>query len=166
MLQTRQPFPVKQLLLAILLVGSLDIISAFIDVWIANRTMPDKVLKYIASAVFGKEALAGGISMTIMGLVFHFIIAGSFTVLFYFLYPTLLRWIRNKIFMAFLYALFMWIVMTFIVLPLTPLNRGSVVPLKTIKAVLSLTVAIGLPLSFMMGRFIPFRANLKMENDI
>ena len=166
MLQARQPFPVKQLLLAILLVGSLDIISAFIDVWIANRAMPDRILKYIASAVFGKEALTGGVSMTIMGLVFHFIIAGSFTVLLYFLYPTLLRWIRNKILMAFLYALFMWMVMTFIVLPLTPLNRGPVVPVKAIKAVLILTVAIGLPLSFMMGRFIPLRANLKMENDI
>ncbi len=157
MIQSKHAFPLTKMLLAILLVGSLDICSAFIDVWIANRASPDRVLRYIASAVFGKEALTGGVLMSIMGLLFHFIIAGSFALWFYFIYPYLVQWFRNKIVIALVYALFMWSVMTFIVLPLTPLNRGPVVLLKAVKAILILTVCIGLPLSFMMGRFIPAR---------
>ena len=65
-----------------LIVGTLDITFACIQVYILNGTMPYRVLKYISSAIMGKEAYNGGSEMVILGLLMHYFIAFSFTILF------------------------------------------------------------------------------------
>src|SRR5688500_17155151 len=65
----------RTILFSGLLVGSLDITAALVQFYIKTGKDPLIVLKYIASAVFGKDAYAGGNKMAIYGLLFHFIIA-------------------------------------------------------------------------------------------
>jgi len=65
--------------LTALLAGTLDISSAIVKYYIDKHgSMP--LFKYIASAVFGQEAYAGGTLMVVWGLVFHYMIAFIFTV--------------------------------------------------------------------------------------
>ncbi len=76
----------KTILISGLLVGTLDILSAFVDVYISSGKNSLVVLNYIASAAIGKTAFAGGVGIQLLGLLFHFIIAFLFTVLFFWLY--------------------------------------------------------------------------------
>ena len=82
---SKSPGPLKVILVAGLVAGTLDILAAFVQTYINTRKGPDIVLKYIASGVFGrKEAFGGGDSMIIWGLLFHFIIAMAFAAFFCF----------------------------------------------------------------------------------
>ena len=50
----------KQIFKTTIIAGCLDIIAACIQSYILKSSTPDKVLKYIASGVFGKAATSGG----------------------------------------------------------------------------------------------------------
>src|SRR5690349_14365991 len=102
-------------LLAGLFVGLLDITSAFINFYLNTHKSPVIVLRYIASALFGPKAYSGNESMAFMGLLMHFLIAISFTVFFFLIYPYLSELFKNKFLLAVVYGLFIWIVMNLLI---------------------------------------------------
>ena len=90
-----------------LLVGTLDILSAFIYVFIkTGKYIPFSILKFIASGIFGREALTGGGRMILTGLVIHYIIAFAFTILFFWLVPKVKIISRNIILSGIVYGIF------------------------------------------------------------
>ena len=142
---------VKTVLLSGLLVGTLDIAAAFIDVYISSGKNPLVVLNYIASGAVGKSAFAGGIGIQLLGLFLHYIIAFAFTVLFFWLYANNKLPAKNRVVTGIIYGIFIWVVMNLIVIklsyiPYAPLSAMK--PLKVLKASLILIGMIGLPLSF------------------
>ncbi len=62
------------------IVGTLDILAAFINYYINTGKSPEPVLKFIASGVFGKSAFTIGNEMLAWGLLFHYGIAFIFTI--------------------------------------------------------------------------------------
>ncbi|MGC3943612.1 MAG: hypothetical protein QM762_03585 [Chryseolinea sp.] len=142
---------VRTMWLAWLMVGTLDITAAVIQTLINGRN-PLMMLKFIASGVFGSEALAGGNGYAVMGLLFHYIIAGIWTWLFFLLYPRL-RFLQENVWVTtVVYGLFVWFVMNRIVLPLS--NTPSI-PFTVRGALISATIlilAIGMPLALMARR--------------
>jgi hypothetical protein len=135
-----------------LLVGSLDIIAALIQFVIKTNKNPILVLQYIASAVFGPAAYSNNV-MAIAGLLFHFLIAFGWTVLFFLVYPKfrLLSW--NRVVTGILYGIFIWVMMTQVIVPMTKIKTGAFDISQATIAVLILIAAIGLPLSFIAHRF-------------
>jgi uncharacterized membrane protein YagU involved in acid resistance len=78
--------------------------------------------------VFGKKAFTGGSSMAIWGAIFHYMIGISFTLLFFLVYTTLIKFLKNKVLIGILYGVFIWVVMNLMVLPLTnapPLSMNA-----------------------------------------
>src|SRR5258707_544462 len=75
------------ILISGLMVGIFDAIAASLFSFGFSGASPDRVFRYVASGVFGKEALAGGTSTAAWGLFFHFIVATGWTSLFYLLHP-------------------------------------------------------------------------------
>jgi hypothetical protein len=136
-----------------LLAGSLDILLACLQAYIMRGTSPVIVLRYIASGAFGKAAFSGGWEMPLTGLVFHFIIAYSFTTLFFLIYPHIKLLSRSVIATAIGYGIFIFVVMNLLVLPLTKIPKFTIHLDKAAMATLILIVAIGLPLSFFARRF-------------
>ena len=136
-----------------LLVGSLDILAACLNAYLARGTSPVVVLQFIASGAFGKAAFAGGWQMPLLGLLFHFIIAYSFTTLFFLLYPSIKVMSKSIVITAIVYGIFIFVVMNFVVLPLTKIPKLTIQPGKAVIATLILIVAIGLPLSIFARRF-------------
>jgi len=150
----------KKLLFAWLLAGSLDILAAFADVWFTYHADPDKVLIAITRGAFGKEFDAGHFPMMLLGLGIHFVIAGSYTLFFYFVYRFLKNTFHYELLIGFLYGIFTWGTMRFLVLPL--LSQVQLDPFQwtaAIKPALILVGTIGIPLSFFMKRQFP-TANL------
>ncbi|MBA4055260.1 MAG: hypothetical protein C0490_11150 [Marivirga sp.] len=149
----------RTIVFAGLLVGTLDILAASIQTLIYGRS-PLNMLKFVASGVFGSEALTGGPAFSFYGLFFHYCIAMGWTVLFFLVYPKLDFLSRNRILTGLGYGLFVWICMSQIVLPLS--NTPSL-PFKlsgAIIAVLILMAAIGLPLSFIANKYYSTRRRL------
>lgn len=136
-----------------LLAGSLDILFACVHAFIARGTSPVVVLQFIASGAFGKAAFSGGWLMPLVGLFFHFIIAYSFTALFFWLYPSIKIMSKSIVMTAIVYGIFIFVVMNLLVLPLTKIPAITFRLEKAVIAVLILIVAIGLPLSIFARKF-------------
>lgn len=147
----------KTVLLSGLLVGSLDIIAALVQFYSKTGKDPLIVLKYIASAVFGKSAYSGDSRMAIWGLLLHFLIAFMWTVFFFLVYPKLKLLSWNRIVTGIIYGIFIWAIMTQVVVPISKASPGNFNLKNAIIAVLILIGAIGLPLSFIAHRFYAVR---------
>lgn len=143
----------KLILLSGLLVGTLDIVSACIDYYIATGKGPEGVLRFVASGVFGQQAFTGSNAMPAWGLLFHYIIAFSFTILFFWLYPKIKIMAAYPVITAVCYGIFMWVVTTRIIMPLSNTPKGTFHFWKAIKAILILVVMIGIPLSFIAKNY-------------
>jgi len=129
-------------------VGFLDASAAVINYVLNTHKSPIVITKYIASAVFGKKAYSGEPSMIVFGFLFHFLIAYSFTLLFFFLYPKINFLSKYRFMTGIMYGIFIWLVMNLFVLPLTSVTKQSFTLKPTIIGILILIVAIGLPLSY------------------
>jgi hypothetical protein len=143
----------KQIFKVTLIAGSLDIIAACLQAWLAKGTKPEIVLKYIASAVFGKDAFSGGTGMILSGLLFHFIIALACTLVYFLLYPKIKLLHRNIFFSSLLIAIIAWTVTTRLIIPLSQIKQPPFDLTKALIAVSILYVCIGLPVSYFAKRF-------------
>ena len=85
MAQTTQPqvSPRRAILTGWLLCGVLDITAACIQARIQAGRTPAMVFKGVASALWGRGALDAGIGMATIGLVMHFTVALTATLVFY-----------------------------------------------------------------------------------
>jgi len=146
----------KPILLTGLLAGTLDLSGACIGYMLDHQgKFPSKILEYIASGVFGKEAFTDGVSMKIYGLLFHFLIAMSFTFFYFFIYPKIKLLHKNIFLSAFIYGLFVWTVMNLIVVPNSAIHK-SIIPFDFVasaKAAFILMICIALPNAYFAKKY-------------
>jgi hypothetical protein len=151
---------IRAILLTGLLVGLLDGLAAIIQYTINGGTKPGSVFKYIATAVFGKKAYSGGTPMVAWGVFFHLLIAILFTA-FFFLALARIRWVQeNKLLAGVLYGIFVWIVMTRLVIPLSLLTQPQFDIKKALIAVTILIVCIGIPVSLLANKYYRSRGTI------
>jgi len=135
-----------------LVAGTLDLSAAVTQTIIMGRD-PLKMLQYISSGLLGKDAFAGGITYSFLGIALHYFIALMWTILFFLVYPKM-EWLsQNRVVTGILYGTFVWLIMNRIVVPLSRIPGG---PFNLKNALIGLSiiiVAIGLPLSFMAYRY-------------
>ncbi|MFC6100548.1 hypothetical protein [Olivibacter domesticus] len=137
-----------------MLVGTFDILAALTNYYISTGKNPMVIFKYISSGILGTDAFAGGTAIILMGLLLHYIIALSFTILFCILYYHIKSLSNHKIFTGIVYGIFIWAIMNLIVVPLSHTPKSPFDTLHAVKELLILIFMIGLPLSFLTGRFI------------
>ncbi|MEP2669759.1 MAG: hypothetical protein ABJH04_12225 [Cyclobacteriaceae bacterium] len=143
---------IKTILFAGLLVGSLDILAACLDFYIATGNGPAGVLRYIASGAFGNEAFSGGTTMILWGLLFHYLIAYSFTILFFWLFQKLKSMRNYPVITAIMYSVFMWASTVLVILPMSDTPPLPLTFWSALKAILILIFMISLPLTFIARR--------------
>ena len=146
-------FPWKLILMTAALAGSLDILAAFINSYAAGGRSPMIVLRFIASGVWGHQAFSGDATMVLWGLLFHFIIALIWTVIYFIGYFRVIRFIRNWFAAGLFYGVVVWIFMSRVVLPMSNVPLIPFDPLRALLAIAILMVCIGLPISFMAHRY-------------
>jgi hypothetical protein len=156
----------KKLIITILwsglLVGTLDILIACVNFYIQTNNNPRRIFLYIASSVFGKEAYAGESMMIVWGFLFHFTIAYSFTVCLFLIYPRIFKGL-NKIVAGILYGTFIWMVMNFLILPMTKVSLAKQFnPVQSITGMLILIIAVGIPLAVIASNYFN---KLKMDTS-
>ena len=149
---------VKVILLTGLFVGVTDILAATISSWIQSGNFPSKILHYIAGGALGLEkSMQGGPATALLGLLFHFFIAMSWTTFFFVIFPKLKFLHFNKYVVGFLYGWFVGAAMTFLILPLTPLPNN---PFNFSKAIVGWSIlgtVLGIPIAISAYKFYNIR---------
>ena len=143
----------QTILLAGVIAGALDAAAATIDFYVATGKGPVRIFVYIASGVFGKQTDLNTQSMAIFGVLFHFLIAIIFSAFYFWVYPGIQFLHRNKLFSAFLYGIFIWLVMNLLVVPLSITHVWTFQLMKMLKTVIILIVCVGIPVTFMANSF-------------
>ncbi|HEY1212045.1 MAG TPA: hypothetical protein VGE93_00295 [Bryobacteraceae bacterium] len=142
------------MLLTGLLAGLLDITYAYLDVFVRSGRFATKMFQYVAGGALGlTTSMKGGIPVILLGIFFHFFIAFSFTLSFFLLYRKSKISSLNPYLLALLYGIFIWCVMTLVVLPLTALPARPIDYAKGAFDALMFGVTFGLPLVFSARRF-------------
>lgn len=135
-----------------LLVGTLDWMAACLVFMIRGGGDPTRVFAYIASALMGPEAFGGQAWVPFFGLLLHYIIAYSWTTLFFIAYPRVLALRGSPWVVGIVYGAVVWLVMNLIVIPL---SRIPPVTIKVTSAAIGMSVlmvCIGIPLAFRARR--------------
>src|SRR5260221_5097818 len=170
----RSKNPVSTILLAGFTAGTLDACGAMTHYMInSHGGNPLKVWRYVASGALGQDALTKDlISMAIIGILFHFLIAFLFTLFFFFIYPRIKAMQKNLIVTGLLYGVFVWAVMNFIVLPFSNIRsqgklwtfvntngklhavfHGPSNIKQMIIGILIIMFCVGLPISLIIGKY-------------
>jgi hypothetical protein len=153
-MSTDRPALWKVIAGATLLVGTLDISDAFIFYGLRS-VPPTRILQGIASGVLGRAAFGMGHRSALLGLFFHFFIAFSATTVFL-LASHKLPLARHPFLYGTLFGVALYVVMNYIVLPLSQIGLRPTPPLiPLINGVAALIVCIGIPLALIARRYIP-----------
>ena len=153
-MSTDRPALWKVIIGATLMVGTLDISDAFIFYGLRGVT-PTRILQGIASGVLGRAAFAMGHRSALLGLFCHYFIAFSATTVFL-LASHKLPVARHPFLYGTLFGVALYLVMNYIVLPLSQIGLRPIPPLiPLINGVAALIVCIGIPLALIARRYIP-----------
>jgi hypothetical protein len=116
----------KVVFLTAMFVGTTDLISAYVTQLIKTGKFADRMLLYIAGGALGfPSSMQGGNWVALVGLFIHYFIAFAFTLFFFWIFPKLKFLSFNKYFIGMMYAVFVNVVMSQLILPLTPLPGGT-----------------------------------------
>ncbi len=132
-----------------LIAGTLDISAASAQYMLSGGSNPVRILEYIASAVFGAGVMGQGGLFAAAGLLLHYLIAYTWTTLFYLAYPHVGLLRKNPFAVAVGYGLLVWAVMNRVVVPLSRIGPPKA-PFDLARAATAagiLIVCIGLPLA-------------------
>ena len=151
-MEEKKPGLISAIISAGIVAGTLDITAAIIQTLI-NGGNPLKMLQFVASGIFGETAFAGGMPYSFWGLLFHYMIAFGWTILFFKIYPKFTFLSKNVLATGIGYGLFVWLVMNRVVLPLSNTPPRNFQLTQALIAMVVLILAIGLPLSVLARRY-------------
>ena len=140
-----------------LIVGTLDILSAFIIVLSRGSTVT-RLLQFIASGLLGPQAFQGGAATAVLGLALHFFIAFTLVAVFYAARQRFGLVRDHAISSGIIYGLIVFAVMNLIVLPLSAARPRHSLSGDLIQIGIHMFV-IGLPTSLLLRRLSGARAS-------
>ncbi len=110
---------IRAVALAWIIAGSVDITFACLLSVLTASATPISVLQGIASGLLGAGAFDGGRATAALGLACHYLITLIWVVVFFSVFPRIRTVLKSRIVITTLYAVFVSLVMDFIVLPLS-----------------------------------------------
>jgi hypothetical protein len=138
-------------LIAGLIAGALDILAAF-AVYGRLGAMPVRVLQSVARGLIGARAITGGLATASLGLALHFFIACGAAAVYY---AASRRWPalnRRPVVSGVVYGVIVWVVMNYVVVPLSAIGRGPVLSTVTAIIIVVHMLFVGLPIALVVSR--------------
>ncbi|HEX8241146.1 MAG TPA: hypothetical protein VF574_15535 [Allosphingosinicella sp.] len=142
----------RPVLLATLVAGTLDILSAFVFAGMAGMT-PGGVLTYVASGPFGDGVRGGGPLWAAIGLTVHFAIMACMAAAYFLAARRIPALVSNPVPAGLAYGVLLWLIMYWAVKPL----RWPDAPLPHTawgigNALFSHCILVGLPIALIAAR--------------
>ena len=139
----------KTVLLTALFVGTTDLVAAYVTQWMKTGKFAERMLHYIAGGALGwQTSMKGGNGVAFLGLFFHYFIAFAFTLFFFLVFPRLKFLWFNKYLVGMLYGIFVAVMMSHVILPITPLPDSPFNLSRAIIHWLTLGVVLGIPIAY------------------
>lgn len=135
-----------------LVAGTLDIVYAIVMASLKG-VRPTSVPQAIAAGILGKEAFRGGVPTMLLGLGLHFFIIAVMAAVFYLAVRLLPVLARHIVAAGLVYGIGLYIVMTYIVLPLSNFTQGHNPPVPPVlnlalaKALFAHMILVGLTIA-------------------
>ena len=147
--------PRRAILLGGLVVGMFDIAYAMIFWAIRAGVSPIRVLQSVAAGVLGREAaIRGGIPTAILGGFLHFFIATSIVIVYWLASRAWLALVAHPLIYGSIYGIGVWIVMNYVVIPLSATTRGRFNATWDICSIIVHMFLIGVPAALFSKRAI------------
>jgi hypothetical protein len=139
-----------------LVAGTLDISENIIFNAFRHIT-PYMIFQYISSGLIDGHSFSMGAASVVLGVGIHYTIAMTWTVIFYLLSRKILILTRHAAISGIIYGGVVYIIMNFVVLPLTraPHARAAMTVASRVSGVLALLFCIGLTISLLVKKFAP-----------
>jgi uncharacterized membrane protein YagU involved in acid resistance len=135
-----------------LVAGTLDLVYAC-AFWALKLDVPaQRILQSVAAGLLGKASFAGGAATAALGLALHYLIALSMSGVYYL---AARRWsfLRQRpLASGAIYGLLLYIVMNFVVVPLSAAGPGSKDPLWITLSIAVHVLLIGMPIAIFTRR--------------
>jgi hypothetical protein len=146
----------KAVALCCLIAGTLDISDALIFYGLRGVS-PIRLLQNIASGLLGRAAFTQGTRSAILGLLLHYFIATTVATI-YILASRRLPLSRHPLLWGALYGVCVYIVMNYVVVPLSKIGPRPTPPLiPLVNGVAALIFCIGIPTALIARRYIPYK---------
>ena len=107
----------RPILIATLVAGTLDILSAFVFAGMAGMR-PEAVLTYVASGPFGDGVRGGAPLWAAVGLAVHFVIMACMAATYFLAARRVPGLVRHPILAGLAYGFLLWLIMYWVVKPL------------------------------------------------
>lgn len=143
--------PAKAILAGGLTVGILDILDAFIFFGVRG-VAPGRILQAIAAGLLGPSAFQGGSAVMALGILLHFCIAFGIVLTYWLLSRALRIPPRHTLLVGLVYGLMAWVVMNFVVIPLSAAGRGPMQWPGVVNGLLIHAFGVGLPAVWFVHR--------------
>jgi len=147
----------KAIVLGTLIVGTLDALDAIIVFWLRSGVTPPRIFRGIAAGVLGSAAGSGGTPAALLGVLCHYTVAlgivTTYVLVSHLLLPALNRrpWLYGP-----LYGVAAYIVMNFVVIPLSAIGTfPRFNAFGTTNGLLIHMIGVGLPTALVAARIRP-----------
>jgi len=132
--------------------GLLDIIYACVLWGIILDVGVLKILQSIASGLLGKAAYDGGAGTAVLGLDLHFCIATCMALVYVLAAKRLPVLTSRWLLMGFLYGFVLFVVMNFVVVPLSAIGWRPMTPMGAFRALLPHILFVGPAIAYFVRR--------------
>lgn len=128
--------------------GTLDAVAAIV----VYKADPVKMFQYIASAAVDPAKINGTLTMTLLGIFFHYLIALVWCALLYSVFQALHKWLKHWITVGVVWGIVVWCGMNFIVLPMSRLPARAFDAGAAAISASIIIAAVGVPAAFVISR--------------
>ena len=135
---------VRQLALASLVVGTLDILEVIVF-YLFRDVAPIRVLQGVAVGLFGRASFQGGMRTALIGLAVHFFIATVVVTVYYFASLRIEVLNRAPVVMGAIYGLGVWAFMNFVVVPLSAAGPPKFLLPMVLNGLFAHVFCVGIP---------------------
>ncbi|GAB3019861.1 hypothetical protein [Bowmanella dokdonensis] len=135
------------ILMAGLIAGSLDILYACLFWYVKAGLPPTRILQSVAAGLLGQGSFQGGLGTAAAGLLLHFMIALLMAATYFVMAQRYARLHRSPLVWGAIYGMLLYLVMTYVVVPLSAAGPSPEDPLWQGFSLLVHILAVGIPIA-------------------
>ena len=135
-----------------LAVGVLDGLFALIFYGLVLGVRPLRIFQSVAAGVLGRASFDGGTRTFVLGVVLHFVVATCIAAVYYVASLKLPVLIRRAVVCGLVYGLLAYLVMNYVVIPLSAASPGRFSLRTFLPAFIAHAFLVGLPVALLARR--------------
>lgn len=143
----------KTILCGGLTVGILDGLFALVYYGLILGAQTMRIFQSVAAGLLGKDSFEGGTPTFLLGILLHFVVATCIAAVYYIASLKLPILIRRAVVCGLIYGIIAYLVMNYVVIPLSKAVPGKFSLMNFIVAIIGHALLVGLPIALITRKF-------------